>query len=136
VAVTAEQLHGAEREEAWQQVTAAAPRFAGYQTKTDRELPVIRLVPRSGGEELHKASPRKRHGPAPRRTLKPRPPEVAGPARAGYPPCVRAGAGTGTLAASPGPPEAGTGTGRAVSSAAETTPAAAKNPMTMTSPFR
>jgi deazaflavin-dependent oxidoreductase (nitroreductase family) len=48
VAVVAEQLHGAERAEAWQQITAAAPRFAGYQQKTDRELPVIRLVPRSG----------------------------------------------------------------------------------------
>ena len=36
VAVTAEQLHGAEREEAWPQVTAAAPRFAKYQQATDR----------------------------------------------------------------------------------------------------
>jgi deazaflavin-dependent oxidoreductase (nitroreductase family) len=48
VAVTPERLHGAERDEAWHQITAAAPRFAGYQEKTDRELPVIRLVPRSG----------------------------------------------------------------------------------------
>jgi hypothetical protein len=48
VAVTAEQLHGTEREEAWQQITTAAPRFAKYQEKTDRELPVIRLEPRSG----------------------------------------------------------------------------------------
>jgi deazaflavin-dependent oxidoreductase (nitroreductase family) len=48
LAVTAEQLHGAEREEAWRQITAAAPRFATYQQKTDRLLPVIRLVPRSG----------------------------------------------------------------------------------------
>ena len=48
VAVVAEQLHGPERAEAWQQITTAAPRFAGYQQKTDRELPVIRLVPRSG----------------------------------------------------------------------------------------
>ena len=46
VAVVADQLHGAERAEAWQQITTAAPRFAGYQQKTDRELPVIRLVPR------------------------------------------------------------------------------------------
>ncbi|MFI6735160.1 nitroreductase/quinone reductase family protein [Nonomuraea sp. NPDC050451] len=50
VAVVAEQLHGAEREQAWQQIVAAAPRFAQYQVKTDRELPIIRLVPRSGGE--------------------------------------------------------------------------------------
>jgi deazaflavin-dependent oxidoreductase (nitroreductase family) len=48
VPVTAEQLHGAERDQAWQQITAAAPRFAQYQRKTDRELPVIRLAPRSG----------------------------------------------------------------------------------------
>jgi deazaflavin-dependent oxidoreductase (nitroreductase family) len=47
VAVIAEELHGTEREEAWQQITAAAPRFAEYQQKTDRELPIIRLVPRS-----------------------------------------------------------------------------------------
>jgi deazaflavin-dependent oxidoreductase (nitroreductase family) len=46
VAVAAEQLHGAERTEAWQQITTAAPRFTGYERKTDRELPVIRLVPR------------------------------------------------------------------------------------------
>jgi deazaflavin-dependent oxidoreductase (nitroreductase family) len=48
IAVTAEQLHGAEREDAWRQITTAVPRFAKYQQKTDRELPVIRLVPRSG----------------------------------------------------------------------------------------
>jgi len=48
VSVTAEQLHGAERAQAWQQIAAAAPRFAQYQRKTDRELPVIRLVPPSG----------------------------------------------------------------------------------------
>jgi deazaflavin-dependent oxidoreductase (nitroreductase family) len=44
VDVTAEQLHGAERAQAWQQIAAATPRFAQYQRKTDRELPVIRLV--------------------------------------------------------------------------------------------
>ena len=48
IAVTAEQLDGAERDKAWQQITTAAPRFAGYEQKTDRVLPVIRLVPRSG----------------------------------------------------------------------------------------
>ena len=46
IPVTAEQLHGAERAKAWQEITAAAPRFADYQRKTDRELPVIRLAPR------------------------------------------------------------------------------------------
>jgi deazaflavin-dependent oxidoreductase (nitroreductase family) len=47
VAVIAEQLHGAEREEAWRQIATASPQFARYQKKTDRELPVIRLRPRS-----------------------------------------------------------------------------------------
>jgi deazaflavin-dependent oxidoreductase (nitroreductase family) len=47
VPVTAEQLHGPERDEAWQQITAAAPRFAQYQRKTDRELPIIRLTSRA-----------------------------------------------------------------------------------------
>ena len=53
VAVVAEQLHGAERAAAWQQITAASPRFAQYHQKTDRELPVIRLVPRSGPQTPH-----------------------------------------------------------------------------------
>jgi deazaflavin-dependent oxidoreductase (nitroreductase family) len=47
IGVAAEQLHGAERAQAWQQISTAAPRFAAYQGKTDRELPVIRLSPRS-----------------------------------------------------------------------------------------
>lgn len=46
-AATAEQLHGAERDAAWRQITDAAPTFAKYQQATDRELPIIRLVPRS-----------------------------------------------------------------------------------------
>ncbi|WP_328998097.1 nitroreductase family deazaflavin-dependent oxidoreductase [Kribbella sp. NBC_00709] len=46
IEVRAEQLHGAERAEAWDLITAASPRFAEYQVKTDRELPVIKLVPR------------------------------------------------------------------------------------------
>jgi len=41
--VTAEQLHGPERESAWRQITAASQRFAEYQNKTDRQLPIIRL---------------------------------------------------------------------------------------------
>ena len=48
--MVAEQLHGTERAEAWQQIITAAPRFAKYEQKTDRELPIIRLVPRSGPE--------------------------------------------------------------------------------------
>lgn len=42
--VTAEELHGAERESAWKQIAAASDRFAGYQEKTDRELPILRLT--------------------------------------------------------------------------------------------
>jgi len=48
IGVTAKQLHGAERAEAWRQIAVATPRFAQYQDKTDRQLPVVRLVPRSG----------------------------------------------------------------------------------------
>jgi deazaflavin-dependent oxidoreductase (nitroreductase family) len=50
IPVTAQQLHGPERDEAWRQITAAAPRFAQYQARTDRELPVIRLVRRDATE--------------------------------------------------------------------------------------
>jgi deazaflavin-dependent oxidoreductase (nitroreductase family) len=53
IPVVAEQLHGAERDQAWQQITTTAPRFAQYEQKTDRELPVIRLVPRSGVQAPH-----------------------------------------------------------------------------------
>ncbi len=42
--VTAEQLDGDERERAWQRITASQPRYAGYQRKTDRSIPVIRLT--------------------------------------------------------------------------------------------
>ncbi len=45
VTVNAEELHGAEREDAWRQITTAAPRFGQYQVKTDRVIPVIRLTP-------------------------------------------------------------------------------------------
>ena len=46
IAVTAQQLHGAERADAWQQITTAAPQFRKYQEQTDRELPIIRLLPK------------------------------------------------------------------------------------------
>ena len=42
--VTATELHGSEREVAWQKITSANSRFAKYQEKTDRQLPVIRLT--------------------------------------------------------------------------------------------
>jgi deazaflavin-dependent oxidoreductase (nitroreductase family) len=44
IPVVAQQLHGPEREEAWRRVTTAAPRFAKYEHKTDRALPVLRLT--------------------------------------------------------------------------------------------
>jgi len=43
--VKVDQLEGAEREQAWAQVVARAPGFKGYLSKTDRELPVLRLHP-------------------------------------------------------------------------------------------
>ncbi|MEV0951357.1 nitroreductase/quinone reductase family protein [Promicromonospora sp. NPDC050249] len=45
VAVTAEELQGAEREQAWQQIKAAADNFRKYEQTTDRKLPVIKLTP-------------------------------------------------------------------------------------------
>jgi deazaflavin-dependent oxidoreductase (nitroreductase family) len=47
IPVSAEQLHGAEREAAWHTLTTAIPRFRGYPEKTDREIPVIRLTRRA-----------------------------------------------------------------------------------------
>src|SRR6516162_7479767 len=44
VKVTPAQLAGAEREAAWQRITTANNRYAGYATKTDREIPIIRLT--------------------------------------------------------------------------------------------
>lgn len=46
VAVVAEELEGAERELAWERISTGWPRFAQYQDKTDRRLPVIRLTAR------------------------------------------------------------------------------------------
>jgi len=43
IAVSAEQLHGDDRQHAWHHITSTAKRFAKYEQKTDRELPVIRL---------------------------------------------------------------------------------------------
>ena len=48
IPVSAEQLHGDDRTAAWQRIVSAAPRFASYETKTDREIPVIRLTRRAG----------------------------------------------------------------------------------------
>jgi deazaflavin-dependent oxidoreductase (nitroreductase family) len=43
VPVTPHQLVGADREEAWQRITAAQPRYGKYQSKSEREYPVVRL---------------------------------------------------------------------------------------------
>jgi deazaflavin-dependent oxidoreductase (nitroreductase family) len=42
-AVTAEQLHGAEYDAAWQRIASESAQFAAYRAKTDRSIPVIRL---------------------------------------------------------------------------------------------
>jgi len=41
-------LTGKEREEALGRVAAVSPRYAGYQKKTDREIPIVRLTRISG----------------------------------------------------------------------------------------
>jgi pyrroline-5-carboxylate reductase len=67
--VVAEQLHGEARAGAWQQTTAAAPRFAQYQRKTDRELPVIRLMPRPAAASRREVRPARRVEPMSSRDL-------------------------------------------------------------------
>ena len=37
------QLDGDARAQAWQRITQTQPRYAGYETKTDRAIPVLRL---------------------------------------------------------------------------------------------
>jgi len=46
VEVVATQLHGEDRDRAWQRITAASKQFGKYQDKTDREIPIIRLTAR------------------------------------------------------------------------------------------
>ncbi|MFJ4658955.1 nitroreductase family deazaflavin-dependent oxidoreductase [Nocardia sp. NPDC088792] len=46
VAVTPHRLEGADRAEAWQRITAAQPRYGKYQSKSEREYPVVRLSAR------------------------------------------------------------------------------------------
>ena len=43
--VVPEQLEGNRRDEGWQRIITAQHRYANYQEKTDRVLPVIRLAP-------------------------------------------------------------------------------------------
>jgi deazaflavin-dependent oxidoreductase (nitroreductase family) len=60
IEVTAEQLHGAERTQAWRQITAAAHRFARFQDQTDREFPILRLTPRPGPAARSDSGPERR----------------------------------------------------------------------------
>jgi deazaflavin-dependent oxidoreductase (nitroreductase family) len=46
--VRPEILTGAERATAWKRIVAEAPQFGGYETKTDREIPVVRLTREDG----------------------------------------------------------------------------------------
>ena len=43
VRVAPRSLSGSERAEAWRQIVTLAPGYAGYQEKTDREIPVVSL---------------------------------------------------------------------------------------------
>jgi deazaflavin-dependent oxidoreductase (nitroreductase family) len=45
-AVTPQTLSGEERAAAWRRITSERPNFAVYETKTDRQIPVIRLTAR------------------------------------------------------------------------------------------
>ncbi|ORV70466.1 nitroreductase [Mycolicibacter hiberniae] len=51
VAVHAEQLHGHQREVAWQQIASASKLFKRYAQKTDRELPVILLTQQRAAQD-------------------------------------------------------------------------------------
>jgi len=44
--VAPQRLEGEDRARAWDAIAAAQPRYAKYQAKTDKEYPVVRLVPR------------------------------------------------------------------------------------------
>lgn len=44
--VTPHSLEGADREQAWQRIAEAQPRIAKYQSKSERQYPVVRLTPR------------------------------------------------------------------------------------------
>lgn len=45
VRVTPHRLEGVDREQAWQRITAAQPRYAKYQSKADKQYPIVRLTP-------------------------------------------------------------------------------------------
>jgi hypothetical protein len=43
--VNAESLKGAERAKAWRRIVSEFSNYGGYEKKTDREIPVVRLTP-------------------------------------------------------------------------------------------
>jgi len=43
---TAREVHGEEREQWWERAVAVWPDYAEYQTKTDRQIPVVVMEPR------------------------------------------------------------------------------------------
>jgi len=45
IKVRPESLKGEERASMWRRIVAAASNYASYETKTDREIPLVRLVP-------------------------------------------------------------------------------------------
>jgi len=53
IEVAPEQLHGADCDAACRQITTQARGFARYERVTDREIPVIRLTPRTGAQRRH-----------------------------------------------------------------------------------
>ncbi|WP_433501113.1 nitroreductase family deazaflavin-dependent oxidoreductase [Sphaerimonospora sp. CA-214678] len=44
--VTPRRLDGSDLKQAWQRIITAQPRYAKYQSKSNREYPVVRLTPR------------------------------------------------------------------------------------------
>ncbi|WP_407319726.1 nitroreductase/quinone reductase family protein [Isoptericola halotolerans] len=46
IPVTATELQGEDRAVAWERITKSAKQFAGYERKTDRRIPVVRLTRR------------------------------------------------------------------------------------------
>ena len=45
IKVRPETLTGEERAAMWRRIVAVAPGYAAYETKTDRQIPLVRLVP-------------------------------------------------------------------------------------------
>jgi deazaflavin-dependent oxidoreductase (nitroreductase family) len=47
IAVRAESLSGEERSRAWERIVTLAPGYGKYTVDTDREIPIVRLTPRT-----------------------------------------------------------------------------------------